>query len=167
MSCQFPSFVIFLKCIWLCIGLYNENKILSVWFGRDCGWRWEREKDHGEEGREGWGKTTSGAIASEGKKSGSSISEILQGLGPCSSSGEVGWWCRCVSDSGLQLPFCLCTLSKGLWKSENPRVVPLKAPFLHACKSPVVRRGYLVPAVAGLLCFQGEGIREREGSNWM
>lgn len=35
-------------------------------------------------------QTTNGATASEGKKSGSSISEILQGLGPSSSFGEVG-----------------------------------------------------------------------------
>lgn len=35
-------------------------------------------------------QTTNGATASKGKKSGSSISEILQGLGPSASFGEVG-----------------------------------------------------------------------------
>lgn len=36
-------------------------------------------------------QTTNGATASEGEKSGSSISEIFQGLGPSSSFGEVDW----------------------------------------------------------------------------
>lgn len=34
-------------------------------------------------------QTTNGATASEGKKSGSSISEMFQSLGPSSSFGEV------------------------------------------------------------------------------
>lgn len=114
-----------------------KTKLSYVWFGRDCGWRWEREKDHGEEGKEGWRKTTNGATASEGKKSGSSISEILQGLGPSSSFGEVDDVDVFLSLACNYLSACAWgTLSKGLWKLEDPRALPLKAPFLSCLQIP-------------------------------
>lgn len=42
-----------------------KTKLSLVWFGRDCGWRREREKDHGERGREGWRKTNNQRCCSQ------------------------------------------------------------------------------------------------------